>query len=155
MCTLSDIKLSLGTMEVVTCSPPFYIKRDIVMSIAWLVQHQATHDKGHNANQILPTLRPYNHNKKMKITKLQYMHETMFHQATYTLRREDTTICFEAVRRHQWLLEHHLEKQTNVTFPQLKEYVTQTLEEQQRTTTKNMFGTINHGTILRMRTTEP
>ena len=91
----------------------------------------------------------------MEITKLQYKHETTFHKATNILLKEYTTICFEAVRRHQWLLEHHLEKQINVTLPQLKEYVTQTLEEQQVTTTKGRFGTINHGTILRMRAAEP
>ena len=154
MWTLSDIKLPLGTIEVVAGSPPFYIRRYILRSIAWLAQHQATQDKGHNVNQILPTLRPYNHHQKVEITKLQYKHETVFKQATDNLRREDTTICFEAVRRQQWLLEHHPEKQTNVTIPQLKEYVTQTLEEQQITTTKNRFGTINHGTILRIRTAQ-
>lgn len=155
MWTVSDIKLSLGTIEVVTASPPFYIRRYILRSIAWLAQHQATQDKEHNNNQILPILRPYNHTQKMEITKLQYKHETIFHQALDILRNEDTTICFEAVRRHQWLLEHHSEKQTNVTLPQLKEYVTQTLEEQQMTTSKGRFGTIHHGTILRMRTAEP
>lgn len=154
MWTVSDIKLSLGTMQVVTASPPFYIRRYILRSVAWLAQHQATHDKGHNVSQILPTLRPYNHTQKIEITKLQYKHESVFKQAIDTLRGEDTTICFEAVRRHQWILEHHPEKQLNVTLPQLKEYVTQTMEEQQITTNKGRYGIVNHGTILRVRPTD-
>lgn len=155
MWTVGDLKLPLGTIEVVTGSPPFFIRRYILRTIAGLAQHQAAQDKGYNINQALPTLRPYNHSQKMEITKLQYKHEIVFKQATEILRREDTTICFEAVRRHQWLLEHHQEKRTNVTLPQLKEYVTQTLEEQQMTTTKNRFGTVNHGTILRMQPADP
>jgi hypothetical protein len=105
-------------------------------------------------NHILPNLQPYTHSQKMEITRLQYKNEAIFQHATDNLRREDTTICFEAVRCHQWLQEHHLEHSTNVTIPQLKEYVIQTLEEQQLTTSKLHFGTINHGTILRIRTSK-
>ena len=154
MWALGVYKLPLGTIEVVTGSPPFYIKRYILRSVAWLAQHKATQVPDHNANQSLPTLHPYTHSQRIEISRLQCKHKTIFQQATDTLRREDTTICFEAVRRHQWLLEHHPSQQTNVTIPQLKEYVTQTLEEQQIPVNKGRFGVINHGTILRMRTTD-
>ena len=63
-------------------------------------------------------------------------------------------ICFEAVRRHQWLTEHYPEQSIRVTLPQLKAYVTQTQEEQQISITKNQFGTINNGTILRLQAPE-
>lgn len=128
MWALSDVKLPLGTMEVVTGSPPFYIKRYIMPSVAWLAQDKAIQAKGHITNQSLPTLRPYTHYQKIEISRLQYKHKTLFQQATDILRRVDTTVCFEAVKCHQWLLEHHPSQQTNVILPQLKEYVTHTLE---------------------------
>ena len=115
MWTVGDIKLPLGTIEVVAGSPPFFIRRYILRSIAGLAQHQAAQDKGYNINQTLPTLRPYNHSQKMEITKLQYKHEIVFQTSHRDPEGEDTTICYEAVRRQQWLLEHHPEKQTNVT----------------------------------------
>lgn len=151
MWALGIYKLPLGIMEVVTGSPPFYIRRYILRSVDWLAHHKATQVKENNNNQSLPTLRPYTHSQKIEIFKLQSKHKTMFQQAIDVLRREDTTICFEAVRHHQWLLERYPSQQTNLTLPQLKEYVSQTLEEQQITTTKGRFGAINHGTILRIR----
>lgn len=140
MWALGVYKLPLGTVEVVTGSPPFYIRRYILRSIAWLAQHKATQAKDNNINQTLPNPHPYTHSQKIEISKLQDKHKTIFQQAIDALRREDTTICYEAVRRHQWLLEHHPNQQTNVPLPQLKEYVTQTLEEQQIPLTKGRFG---------------
>ena len=155
MWALGDIKLSLGIIEVVTGSPPFYIRRYILRSIAWLAQHKAIQTKGHNTDQSLPTLRPYTHSQKLEISKLQCKHKAIFQEATDSLRREDTTICFEAVRRHQWLLAHYPEQSTHITLPQLKDYATQTIEEHQITVTKARFGIIDHGTIPRMRAPDP
>lgn len=151
MWALGDLKLSLGIIEVVAGSPPFYIRRYILRSIAWLAQHRAIQTKGHNTNQSLPALRPYTHSQKIQISKLQCIHKTMFQEATEILRREDTTICFEAVRRHQWLLTHYPAQSTHITLAQLKEYANQTLEEHQITVTKARFGAIDHGTIPHMR----
>lgn len=150
MWAVGDLKPPLGILEIVTGSPPFFIRRYILRSVAFLAQHRATHAKGHNRGQTLPNLRPYTHSQKMAIIKLQNQNRLIFQKATESLRREDTTICYEAVRRHQWLLEHYPEQATNVTLPQLKEYVTQTLQEQQITITKGRVGTINHGTILQI-----
>ena len=150
MWALGDFKLSLGIMEVVTGSPPFFIRRYILRGIAWLAQHKAIQTKDHNSNPSLPTLHPYTHSQKLEISKLQCKHKAIFQEATDTLRREDTTICFEVVRRHQWLLAHHHERSTPMTIPQLKDYATQTLEEHQVTVTKARFGTIDHGTIPRI-----
>jgi hypothetical protein len=150
MWAVGDLKLPLGIIEIVTGSPPFYIRRYMLRSIAFLTQHKAIQARKHNTNQPLPTLRPYTHSQKLEITKLQHMNKTLFQQAIETLKKEDTMICFEAVRRHQWLTEHYPEQSIQVTLPQLKAYVTQTQEEQQISVTKNHFGTINNGTILRL-----
>ena len=155
MWALGDIKLSLGIMEVVTGSPPFYIRRYILRGIAWLAQHKAIQIKEHNTNQSLPTLRPYTHSQKIEISKLQNKHRAIFQEATEGLRKEDTTICFEAVKRHQWLVAHYPEQSIHITVNQLKEYATQTLEEHQNTISKGRFGTIDHGTIPRMRAADP
>lgn len=150
MWAAGDFKLPLGSMEIVTGSPPFFIQRYVLRSMAYLAQHKATQSKEYNMNQALPNLRTYTHSQKMAIVKLHNQNQAVFQQARDSLRREDTTICFEAVRRHQWLLEHYPDQATNVTLPQLKDYVTQTLEEQQLTISKGRFGTINHGTMLRI-----
>lgn len=66
------------------------------------------------------------------------------------MRGEDTTICFKAASRHQWLLEQFPNHSILLILFQLKEYVTQTLEEQHITITTRRFGTINQSTILRI-----
>ena len=150
MWALGDIKLPLGCIEVVTGSPPFFIRRYILRSIASMGQHQANQIRGYHIDHALPSLRPYTHSQKIEIAKLQHQHKEIFQQAINALRGEDTAICFEAARRHQWLLEHYPTHSTQVTLIQLKDYVNQTLEEQQITVTTGRFGTINHGTILRV-----
>ena len=70
MWAIGDLKLSLGTIEIVTGSPLFYIRRYILRSMAFLVQHRAIQAKGHRLNQTLPNLRPYTHNQRMEIAKL-------------------------------------------------------------------------------------
>ena len=155
MWALGDIKLSLGIMEIVTGSPPFYIRRFILRGIAWVAQHKATQTKGNNTHQPLPNLHPYTHSQKIEISRLQYKHKVIFQEATEGLRREDTTICFEAVKRHQWLLAHYPQQSIHITVHQLKEYATQTLEEHQTAISKQRFGTIDHGTIPRMRAPDP
>ena len=150
MWALGDLKLPLGCIEVVTGSPPFFITRYILRSIASMGQHQANQMRGYNINQALPSLRPYTHSQKMEIAKLQHQHKATFQQAINVLRGEDTAICFEATRRHQWLLEHHPNHSTHVTLIQLKDYVNQALEEQQITVTTGSFGAINHGMVLQI-----
>lgn len=150
MWAVGDFKLPLGILEIVTGSPPFYIRRYILRSIASLAQHKAIHAKEHHISPLLPTLRPYTHSQKIAITKLLHENKATFQHAVDSLRREDTTICYEAVRRHQWLLEHHPEQSTNITIRKLRDYVTETVQEQQITVTKGQFGTINNGTILRI-----
>lgn len=150
MWVVGDIKLPLGSIEVITGSPPFFIRRYVLRNIAFLGQHQAIQVKEHPTSHALPSLCPYTHSQKIEIAKLQHQHKTTFHNAINALRRKDTAICFEAARQHQWLLEHFPNHSTPVTLFQLKEYVTQTLEEQQITITTRRFGTINHGTILRI-----
>lgn len=150
MWAMGGIKLPLGSMEVVTGSPPFFIRRYILRSIAFLGQHQAIQIKEHPTNETLPSLRPYTHSQKIEIARLQQQHKIIFQDAINTLQGEDTAICFEATRRHQWLLEQFPRYSIPVTLPHLKEYVNQTLEEHQATITTRQFGTINNGTILRI-----
>ena len=150
MWAIGDLKLSLGTIEIVTGSPPFYIRRYILRNMAFLARHRAIQARGHKLNQTLPNLRPYTHSQRIEIARLQHNNKATFQQAIEFLKKEDTTICFEAVRRHQWLLDHYPATTTQVNLSQLKDYVTQTLDEQQITLTKGQFGAINHGTILRM-----
>ena len=94
--------------------------------------------KRHNNNAPLPTLQPYTHSQKITIVKLLSDNQTTFQHATESLCREDTAICFEAMRRHRWLLEHHPEHSTNITISKLKEYATQIREEQQVTIIKGV-----------------
>lgn len=150
MWALSDLKLPLGCIEVVTGSPPFFIRRYILRNIASMAQHQANQMRGYNINQALPSLRPYTHSQKIEISKLQQQHKATFQHAVSALRGEDTTVCFEAARRHQWLMEHYPNLPIQVTLFHLKEYVNQTLEDQQITINTGRFGTINHGTILQI-----
>lgn len=150
MWAVGDVKLPLGCIEVVTGSPPFFIRRYILRSIATMGQHQANQMRGYDINHALPSLRLYTHSQKIEISKLQQQHKATFQHAINALRGEDTAICFEAARRHQWLMEHYPNLPTQVTMFHLKEYVNQTLEDQQITVTTRRFGTINHGTILRI-----
>ena len=78
MWALGDIKLPLGSAEVVTGSPPFFIRRYILRSIAFLSQHQSHQVKAHNINLALPSLRPYTHSQKIEIVKLQHQHKATF-----------------------------------------------------------------------------
>jgi hypothetical protein len=150
MWAVGDIKLPLGSIEVITGSPPFFIRRYILRNIAFLAQHHINHAKGNSLIHKLPSLRPYTHSQKGEIIKLQQRNKETFQQAIEALRGEDTSVCFEAVRRHQYLMEHHPNRSTPVALFQLKEYVTQTLDDQQSAITTRRFGTINHGTILRI-----
>lgn len=150
MWALNEIKLSLGTIEIVAGSPPFFIRRFMLRSVAFIAQQRGMHAKGQGFIPPLPTLRPYTHSQRIEITKLVHNHQTIFRQATDALKKEDTAICFEAVRRHQWLIEHHPDQSIKISLPLLKTYVTETLEEQQMTITKGQFGAINNGTILRI-----
>lgn len=150
MWAVGDIKLPLGSIEVITRSPPFFIRRYILWNIAFLAQHHINHVKGNSLSHKLPSLRPYTHSQKGEIVKLQHQNKEIFQKAVNALRGEDTSICFEAVRRHQYLVEHHPNRSTPVALFQLKEYVTQTLDDQQSAITTRRFGTINHGTILRI-----
>ena len=147
---VGDLKLPLGVIEMVTGSPPFYLKRYMLRSIASLSQHKTIQIKRPSISQPLPNLRPYTHGQKLEITKLQHKNKVLFQQALESLKREDTGICFEAVRRHQWLMEHHPDQAIEVTLPQIKAFVTQTLEEQQISITRGQFGTINNGTLLHL-----
>lgn len=150
MWAVGDLKLPLGCIEVTTGSPPFFIKRYILCSIASMGQHQANQMRGYNINHALPSLRSYTHSQKLEISKLQQQHKATFQHAVSALRGEDTAVCFEATRRHQWLLDHYPNLPTQVSMFQLKEYVNQTLEDQQVTINTGRFGTINQRTILRI-----
>ena len=97
MWAVGDLKLPLGIIEIVTGSPPFYIRRYILRSIAFLTQHKAIQARIHITSQPLPTLRPYTHSRKLEITKLQHQNETLFQHAMGTLKTENTKICFEVV----------------------------------------------------------
>jgi hypothetical protein len=51
--------------------------------------------------------------------------------------------------------EHYPYRLLGLAFPQVKEYVTQTLEELQNTINKGCVDNINHGTILQMSGPDP
>lgn len=130
MWALGDLKLSLGVMEIVTSSPPFFIRRFILRSLAFPAQYKATRIANCHIHHKLPTLGPYTHGQKVEIARLQHNHKVVFKEAVDSLRGETTSICFEAVRRHQWLPEHFQNQSTQVTLRDLRDYVTDTLEEQ-------------------------
>ena len=71
MWVVGDLKLPLGCIEVTTRSPPFFIRRYILRSIASMAQHQANQMRGYNINHALPSLHPYTHSQKLEISKLQ------------------------------------------------------------------------------------
>ena len=56
MWAVGDFKLPLGILELVTGSPPFFIRRYILRSIASLAQHKATHAKEPYISPLLPNL---------------------------------------------------------------------------------------------------
>jgi hypothetical protein len=144
MWTLGDLKTPLGVMEVLTGSPPFYIRRYVLRCIKLLGQH---HNMARSPRESLPTLKSYSHGQYHAIKKLQQSKPECFHQALTTLAAEDTAICFEAVQQYQALTNKHPNSPLQPTLSQLKDFVNATLEAQQTTLNTKRFGHITSGTL--------
>ena len=145
MWCLGDLKTPLGTMEMLTGSPPFYIKRYILRCIKLLCQH---HTMASLPREPLPTLRSYPHGQHHFIKKLQQTKIESFRRAMSTLAAEDTAICFEAVQQYQALRNQDPKPTLQPTLSELKDFVNSALEAQQSTLTNKKFGAITSGTLL-------
>ena len=145
MWCLGDFKTPLGAMEILTGSPPFYIKRYILRCITLLAQH---HNMASPPKEPLPILKSYSHGKYHVIKKFQQSKTDCFGKAMTTLAAEDTNICFEAVQHYQTLHNQHPSPPLQLTLSELKDFVNGTLEVQQSTLTRKKFGHINSGTLL-------
>ena len=126
MWCLGDIKTPLGVMEVISSSPPFYVKRYILRCFKLLGQH---HRMVKIPREPLPSLRSYSHGQYQLIKNLQRGNIECFNQAMATLAAEDTTICFEAVQQYQPLTTKHPDPNLQPTLSQLKDFVNGTLKE--------------------------
>ena len=104
MWCLENLKTPLGVMEMLTGSPPFYIKRHILRFVKILNQH---HNLAREPMETLPTLKSYSHGQHHQIKMVQHSRIECFNQALATLAEEDTTICFEAVQQYESLTSKH------------------------------------------------
>ena len=143
MWCLGEIKTPLGVMEMLTASPPFYIKRYILRCIKLLAQHR---NMTRVPRESLPTLKSYSHGQFHLIRRMQQNYTKDFNQALSTLAAEDTAICFEAVQHYQAVANQHPTLQPNLS--QVKDFVNSTLEAQQSAISHRYFGALNSGTIL-------
>ena len=143
MWCLGEIKTPLGVMEMLTASPPFYIKRYILRCIKLLAQHR---NMARVPRESLPTLKSYSHGQFHLIRRMQQNYTKDFNKALSTLAAEDTAICFEAVQHYQAVANQHPTLQPNLS--QVKDFVNGALEAQQSAISHRYFGALNSGTIL-------
>ena len=99
-----ELKMPLGTMEVLFACPPFYIKRYVLRCIKLLGQHSKHPEI---LKEPLPTLRSYSHGQYHFIRNLQKSKPDWFQQALTTLAAEDTAVCYEAVKMYQEMANQH------------------------------------------------
>ena len=144
MWCLNDLKLSLGVMETISGSPPFYIRRYILRCISLLSQH---HSMNPVPREVFPTLRSYSHSQYYSVRDHQRSKLPSFDQALATLATADTSICYEAVQHYHDFASRHPDIAMQPTVSQVKSFVAKTLEEQNITLTTRRFGTINSGTL--------
>ena len=135
----------LRAMEILTGSPPFYIKRYILRCITLLGQH---HNMASLPREPLPILKSYSHGQYHHIKKLQQSKIECFSKTMTTLATEDINICFEAVQQYQTLSTQLPNPTLQPTLSDLKHFVNSTLEAQQSTLAKKKFEAINNGTLL-------
>ena len=93
MWCIGELKTPLGVMEILSGSPPFYIRRYILRCVRQLGQH---HNMASIPREPLPTLRSYSHGQYHIIKNLQRSQVECFNQAMATLAAEDTAVCCEA-----------------------------------------------------------
>lgn len=145
MWCLGELKTPLGVMEMLTSSPPFYIKRYNLRCVKLLGQH---HNLARVPRETLPALKSYSHGQYHQIKKIQHGRIECFNRALATLAAEDTIVCFEAVQQYQTLISRHPNSALKPTLSELKDFVNGTLEAQQSTLANRKFGAINSGTLL-------
>jgi len=145
MWSLGELKISLGVMETLSGSPPFYIKRYILRCIMLLRQH-------HNMIQIpkesFLTLKSYTHSQFHLVKDFQQSNMHCFDQALITLATEDTAMCYEAVQHYQALVNKDPYDTIQPTLNQLEDFVMKIVDEQHTTLTRQRFGTINSNNVL-------
>lgn len=143
MWCLGEIKTPLGVIEMLTASPPFYVKRYILRCVKLWAQHR---NITRVPRESLPILKSYSHGQFHLIRRMQRDYTKEFNQALLTLAAEDTAICFEAVQQHQAVTIQHPTIQPNLS--QVKDFVNATLEAQQTAISHKYFGALNSGTLL-------
>ena len=143
MWCLGEIKTPLGVIEMLTASPPFYIKRYILRCVKLWAQHRTI---TRVPRESLPILKSYSHGQFHLIRRMQRDYTKEFNQALLTLAAEDTAICFEAVQQHQAVIAQHPTMQPNLS--QVKDFVNATLEAQQTAISHRYFGALNSGTLI-------
>lgn len=97
MWCLGKLKTPLGVMEMLTNSPPFYIRGYILRCIKLQGQH---HNMANSPRESPPILKSYSHGQYHLFKKFQQSKIECFNQAMATLAAEDTTICFEVVQQY-------------------------------------------------------
>ena len=143
-----DMKLPVGTMELATGSPPFYIGRFVLRALSFISHHHSTY-YNHTPLNRLPTLKPYPNHVFHQIKESVKNQPITFNQTLKTLTTEDTSICYEAVQQLTWLRERHPHRVPGpYTIPQIKEYVLRVIKEKETTISTGRFGTPNSRTIL-------
>lgn len=90
-----ELKMPLGTMEVLSACPPFYLKRYVLRCIKLLGQHSKHPEI---LKEPLPALRSYSHGQYHLIRNFQKSKPGWFKQALTTLAAEDIAVCHEAVK---------------------------------------------------------
>ena len=140
-----ELKMPLGTMEVLFACPPFYIKRYVLRCIKLLGQHSKHPEI---LKEPLPTLQSYSHGQYHFIGNFQKSKLNWFQQALTTLAVEDIVVCYGAVKMYQEMANKHENLNLSPTVSQLKRFATRTFEEQQTTLSRKRFGTINSGTLF-------
>ena len=143
-----DMKLPVGTMELATGSPPFYIGRFVLRALSFISHHHCTY-YNHTPLNRLPTLKPYPSHIFHQIKESVKSQPITFNQTLKTLTTEDTTICYDAVQQFTWLRERHPHRLPGpYTIPQIKEYVLRVIKEKETTIATGRFGTPHSRTIL-------
>jgi hypothetical protein len=145
MWCLNELKLPVGVMEIISGSPPFYIKRYILRCIKLLSQH---HNMVPAPREPFPTLRSYSHGQYHLVQNFQRSKLQCFDQALATLAIANTSICYETVKHYQTLVNKNPDVPVKPTLSHLKEFVTRTLDAQNTTLTNRRFGLINNNTLL-------
>ena len=142
--SLGELKAPLGVIETLTGSPGFYIRRYVLRCIVLLGQQ---HNMMKIPREPFPTLKSYTHSQFITVKDFYRSNMHCFDQALVTLATEETAICYEAVQHYQALVNKYPNGLIQPTLSQIKEFVTETLDEQQTTLSRRRFSTINSGTL--------